>query len=48
MFRRKQNEPSAPLFHPEKIDLVALSPNETTVELVIVADRGWSGSDEQI
>lgn len=27
---------------------MALSPNETTVELVIVADAGWSGSDEQI
>jgi hypothetical protein len=48
VFRRKQSEPSSPLFDPAKVDLVTLSPDETTVELVIVADSGWSGSDEQI
>ena len=48
VFRRKQSEPSSSLFDPSKVDLVALSPDETTVELLIVADSGWSGSDEQI
>ena len=47
-FRRKQPESSSPLFDATKVDLVALSPDETTVELVIVADGDWSGSDEQI
>lgn len=45
IFRRKDRD--AP-FDPATIDLVALSPDETTVELVIVADAGWSGSDLQI
>jgi hypothetical protein len=36
------------LFDSSTIDLVSLAPGEDAVELVIVSDAPWTGSDEQI
>lgn len=36
------------LFDPTTIDLVSLTPDGKGVELRIINDRGWSGSDNQI
>ncbi len=48
IFRRTRAEQEPPLFDPATVDLVALAPDATTVDLMIVADAGWSGSDAQI
>jgi hypothetical protein len=45
--RRPRTEPEVP-FDPTKVDLVALTPNKSTVQLYIVQDAPWTGSDEQL
>lgn len=49
-FRRKGKAESANdvLFDAAKIDLVALAPDRSRIELYIVADAPWTGSDAQI
>lgn len=47
--RRKQTEAAQDiLFDASKVDLVSLAADESAVELHIVADGAWTGSDEQI
>lgn len=36
------------LFDASAVDVVALTPDGTTVELYVVADAPWTGSDSQI
>ncbi len=36
------------LFDASKVDVVALTPDGATVELVVVADAPWTGSDAQL
>lgn len=45
MFGKKQPER---LFDPSQVDVVALSPDGRSVELFIVQDAPWAGSDAQI
>jgi hypothetical protein len=45
LFRSRKAEV---LFDASKVDVVALSPDEGTVELVVVADAPWTGSDAQL
>jgi hypothetical protein len=50
-FKRKRAETAASDsgdFDPAKIDLVAVSPNRDSVNLYIVVDSAWTGSDAQI
>jgi hypothetical protein len=47
--RRHRSQPSADvLFDAEKIDLVALARDGRSVDLIIVADAPWTGSDGQL
>lgn len=43
-----RNRPPESLFDARKVDVVALDPGGGAVELVIVADSPWTGSDEQL
>lgn len=43
-----RGQPDGLLFDPAKIDVVAMSPDGAAVELVIIADGPWTGSDEQV
>lgn len=45
LFSSKRSEV---LFDASKVDVVALSPDGGTVELVVVADAPWTGSDAQL
>ena len=45
-FLRKQRAEG--LFDPEKVDLVGLAPSADAVELFIVQDMPWTGSDAQM
>ena len=43
-----KTSPPEGLFDPTKVDLVALSPDGEVVEIVIVNDSPWTGSDAQV
>src|SRR3954470_2139480 len=48
---RMQEQPDdgeAGLFDPAQVDVVAVSPDASTIQLYIVVDRPWSGTDAQI
>src|SRR5580658_8087609 len=49
-FRRGQQEDdlAGALFDAQKVDLVGISPDGTTVCLYIVSESAWTGSDAQI
>src|SRR4051794_17405404 len=45
--RRRQRPVDEPLFDTRTVDFVALSPDRSTVALVIVVDSAWTGSEQQ-
>jgi len=46
--RKNSDEDAEFLFDPSAVDLVSVSADESTVELHIVTEAQWSGSDAQI
>lgn len=46
--RDRPNDQGESLFDASKIDLVATTPDGATVELIIVNDTPWTGSDAQV
>jgi uncharacterized protein DUF6572 len=48
VFRRQRASEPAAVFNPSTVDLVASTPDESTVELHIVQTGIWTGSDDQL